>query len=106
MNDQLVDESQPEQSAGDKQSEGEASRYEKRCQRLIETNRYESYVKAAAERKRKSRSEKEQMLLEEGGVELVQEYKREESKQRQSRRKKKKRKMMHGIGWKQQEMQV
>ena len=54
----LCDESQPEQLAGDKQSLGEASLYEKRRQRLIETNRYESYVKAAAERKRKSRSER------------------------------------------------
>ena len=60
---QSVDESQPEQSVGDKQSVGVASEYEKRHQRLIETKQYESYVEAAAERKRKSRSEKEQMLF-------------------------------------------
>ena len=54
------------------------------------SNRYDSYVKAGTERKRKSRSEKERMLLEKGGVELLQECKREESKQRQLRRKKRK----------------
>ena len=73
---QTVDESQPEQLVGVLQSVGEASQYEKRHQRLIATKQYESYVKAAAERKRKSRSEKERRLLEEGGVELLQEYKR------------------------------
>ena len=38
----------------------------KRCQRLIATNQYDGYVKAATERKRKSRSEKEHILLEMG----------------------------------------
>ena len=60
---------------------GDASQYEKQRERLIATKQYESYVKAAAERKRKSRSEKECMLLEKGGVELLQECKREEFKQ-------------------------
>ena len=63
---QSVDESQPEQSVGDTQSVGEASQYEKRRERLIATNRYDSYVKAGTERKRKSRSEKERILLEKG----------------------------------------
>ena len=67
-----VDESQPEQLIGVLQSVGEASQYEKRHQLLIENQQYESYVKAAAERKRKSRSGKERRLLEKGGVELLQ----------------------------------
>ena len=103
---QTVDESQPEHLGGVLQSVGEALQYEKPRQRLIETKQCESSVKAAAERKRKSRHENERRFLEKGGVELVQEYKREESKQTQLRRKKKKRKMMHGSGWKQQEMQL
>ena len=64
---QSVDESQPELLVGDKQSVDEASEYEKRRQLLIATNQYDGYVKAATERKRKSRSEKERMLLEKGG---------------------------------------
>ena len=64
---QYVDESQPEQSVGDLESVGEASQYEKRLQRPIETKQYESYVTTAAERKRKSRSEIKRMLLEKGG---------------------------------------
>ena len=63
---QSIDESQPEQSVGDKQSVGEASQYEKRHQRLIATNQYDGYVKAATERKRKSRSEKERMCWRRG----------------------------------------
>ena len=66
LKDQFVDESQQEQSVGDKQSVGEASRYEKWHQQLIETIRYDDYLKAATARSRKSRSEKEQMLLEKG----------------------------------------
>ena len=42
-----VDESQPEQSVGDKQSVGEAS--QKRRQLLIGTNQYDGYVEAATE---------------------------------------------------------
>ena len=87
-NEQSVDESQPEQLVGLLQSVGEASQYEKWRQRLIATKQYKSYVKAAAERKRKSRSEKERMLLEKGGVELLQEYKREEAEIRELRHKK------------------
>ena len=60
---QTVDKSQPEQLVGVLQSVGEASQYEKRLQRPIETKQT---VKTAAERKRKSRSEKECMLLEKG----------------------------------------
>ena len=86
---QSVDESQPEQSAGDKQSVGEASRYEKRRQRLIETNRYDDYLKAATAHSRKSRSKKEQMLLEKGGVELLQKYKWEAAEKRRLQRDKK-----------------
>ena len=37
-NEQSVDESPPEQSVGELQSVGEASKYEKRCQQLISTN--------------------------------------------------------------------
>ena len=48
---QSVEEPQPEQSVGDKQSVVEASQYEKRRERLIATNRYDSYVKAGTERK-------------------------------------------------------
>jgi len=51
---QSFDESQPEQSVGGLQSVGEASRYVKRHQHLIAKNQYHSYVKAAAERRRKS----------------------------------------------------
>ena len=69
---QSVDESQPEQLVCVLQSVGEASQYEKRLQRLIETKQT---VQSAAERKCKSRSEKERML-EKGGVELLQECKR------------------------------
>ena len=97
---QSVDESQPEQSVGDKQSVVEASQYENRRERLIATNRYDSYVKAGTECKRKSR------LLVKGGIELLQECKREESKQRQLRRKKRKK---EDDAWKrmeQQEMQL
>ena len=61
---QSVEEPQPEQSVGDKQSVVVASQYEKRRERLIATNRYDSYVKAATEHKRKSRSENERILLE------------------------------------------
>jgi len=89
LKDQFVDESQPEQSAGDKQSVGEASRYEKRRQRLIETNRYDDYLKAATARSRKSRSEKEQMLLEKGGVDLLLKEKREKTEKRRLQRDKK-----------------
>ena len=77
---QTVDESQPAHLVGVLQFVGEALQYEKPRQRLIATKQCESSVKAAAERKRKSRSEKERRLLEKGGVELVQEYKREEAK--------------------------
>ena len=64
---QSVDESQPEQLGGDKQSVGEASQYEKRRERLITTNRYDSYVKAGTACKRKSRSGKERRFVREGG---------------------------------------
>ena len=87
---QSVYESQPEQSVSVLQSVGEALQYEKWCQRLLATNQYDGYVKAATEHKRKSRSEKERMLLEKGGVELLQECTREASKQRQLWRKKSK----------------
>ena len=50
----------------DKQSVGEAPQYEKRRERLIATNRYDSYVKAATEHKRKSRSENERIVREGG----------------------------------------
>ena len=64
---QTVGESQPEQLIGVLQSVGEGPQYEKRHQRLIEKQQYESYVKAAADRKRKSHSEKERRLLKKGG---------------------------------------
>ena len=46
-NEQSVDKSPPEQLVGDFQSVGVASEYENRRQRLIATNRYDGYVKAA-----------------------------------------------------------
>ena len=67
-NEQCVDESPPEQLVGDLQSVGEASRYVKWQQQLIATNQYKSYIKAATEHRRKSRSKRERMLLEKGGV--------------------------------------
>ena len=104
---QSLDASQPEQSVGVLQSVGEASRYVKRRQHLIATGAWDDHVKAATERKRKSRYEKVRMLLEKGGGELLQEYKGEETKSRKLRHdKKRKRRMMLGSGGKMQEMQL
>ena len=63
---QSVDGSLPEQSVGVLQPVGEASKYKKQHQQLIETNQNKSCIKAATEQRCKSRSEKERMLLEKG----------------------------------------
>ena len=68
---------------------GVASEYEKWRQRLIATNRYDGYVKAATEHSCKSQSDKDQMLLEKEVVELLQKYKREVAKKRRLQRDKK-----------------
>ena len=84
-----VDEAQPEQSVGDKQSVGEASQYEKRHQLLMATHQYENYVKAATQRSQKSRSEKELRLLKKG---LLLDYISDQSKKRKLRREKERKK--------------